>query len=279
MKDLANKIVVVTGAGDGIGKALAEGFAAEGARLVLGDIEATKVEQVGADLLEQGTEVLTAQVDVSRPEDLAELRDAALARFGDVHVLCNNAGVMGPAGDPLWELPPSEWQRVMAVNFFGVLHGIQAFLPSMLAAGDERHILNTASMAGVSTGSVVPEYIVSKHAVVALSEVLHAQLAERGANVGITILCPSAVTTHLAASEQQRLAEIGDAERWAVAPQSPGSRGWGTSLTPAEVAAAAIDGVRRNRHFVFTHAGSRARIDARIRPIYQALDIDEARQE
>jgi NAD(P)-dependent dehydrogenase (short-subunit alcohol dehydrogenase family) len=273
--ELAGKVTVITGAADGIGRALADGFAAAGARLVLADVDAAKVGAVGKELAELGTDVLTVGTDVSKAEDVRALRDATLERFGTVHVLCNNAGVMGPAGNPLWELPLHEWERVMSVNLWGVLNGIQAFLPTMLASGQETHILNTASMAGVSTGSTIPEYIVSKHAVVALSEVLQAQLTDRGARVGITVLCPSAVRTDLASREHERLSAAGHGEPWAVAPQAPGTSGWGLTLTPTDVAAVAIAAVRARRLFAFTHPGSRGRIEARLRPIFAALEIDE----
>jgi NAD(P)-dependent dehydrogenase (short-subunit alcohol dehydrogenase family) len=189
-----------------------------------------------------------------------------------VHVLCNNAGVMGPVGDPLWELPIGEWERVMAVNFWGVLHGIQAFLPGMLASGQEGHVVNTASMQGVTSGASIPEYTVSKHAVVALSEALRAQLRAREARVGVTVLCPGGVSTELASREHLRLRAAASRGRaWAVAPGS-GRRRWDGALAPAAVAAAAIAAVEDERFYVFTHPGSRARVEARLRPILDALD-------
>jgi len=275
MTDLNGKVAVITGAADGIGRALAESFAAAGARLVLADIDGPKVEAVGQDLALLGTEVITACTDVSRPEQVLALRDAALTRFGAVDVLCNNAGVMGPVGDPLWELPVAEWQRVMAVNLWGVLHGIRAFLPRMLASGKEGHVLNTASMAGVTSGTLIPEYTVSKHAVVALSEALRAQLIARSARVGVTVLCPSAVATDLAPREHLRLSAVGQGEPWALAPGSGRTQDWGQTLTPAAVAAAAIAAVQDDRFYVFTHADSRARIEARLGPILDALDDSE----
>jgi NAD(P)-dependent dehydrogenase (short-subunit alcohol dehydrogenase family) len=274
MDDFSGKVAVITGAADGIGKALAEAFAAAGARLVLADVDGPKVEAVGRDLAGLGAQALTVPADVSRADQVLSLRDAALARFGSVHVLCNNAGVMGPAGDPLWELPLGEWERVMAVNFWGVLHGIQAFLPAMLAAGHAGHILNTASMQGVTSGPLIPEYTVSKHAVVALSEALRAQLAARGAPVGVTVLCPAAVRTDLASREHLRLSAAGQDQPWAVAPGAGGQR-WDSALTPAAVAAAAIAAVREGRFYAFTHPGSRARVQARLGPILDALDASE----
>jgi NAD(P)-dependent dehydrogenase (short-subunit alcohol dehydrogenase family) len=276
MRDFSGKVAVITGAADGIGRALANAFAAAGARLVLADVDGPKVEAAGRELARPGTEVMTALADVSRHDQVLALRDAALARFGAVHVLCNNAGVMGPAGDPLWELPVGEWERVMAVNFWGVLHGIQAFLPAMLASGHEGHVINTASMQGVTSGAPIPEYTVSKHAVVALSEALRAQLSARGARVGVTVLCPSAVSTDLASRERLRLSAAGPDQPWAVAPGSGGQQRWGPALTPAAVAAAAIAAVRDGRFYVFTHSGSRARVEARLRPILDGLDALDA---
>jgi NAD(P)-dependent dehydrogenase (short-subunit alcohol dehydrogenase family) len=275
MRDFSGKVAVITGAADGIGKALAEAFATAGARLVLADIDGAKVEGVGRGLAQLGTEVLTAQTDVSEQDQVTGLRDAALARFGTVHVLCNNAGVMGPAGDPLWELPAGEWERVLAVNLWGVLHGIQAFLPAMLAAGHQGHILNTASMQGVTSGPLIPEYTVSKHAVVALSEALRAQLAARGAPVGVTVLCPGAVRTDLASREHLRLSAAGNDQPWAVAPGSGGRQHWEGAVPPAAVAAAALAAIQDDRFYVFTHPGSKARVRARLGPILDALDASE----
>jgi NAD(P)-dependent dehydrogenase (short-subunit alcohol dehydrogenase family) len=275
MRDFSGKVAVITGAADGIGRALAEALAAAGARLVLADVDGPKVAAVGRELARHGTEVLTAPTDVSERDQVQGLRDATLSRFGAVHVLCNNAGVMGPVGDPLWELPIGEWERVMAVNLWGVLHGTQAFLPAMLAAGHAGHILNTASMQGVTSGPLIPEYTVSKHAVVALSEALRAQLAARGAPVGVTVLCPGAVRTDLASREHLRLSAAENGQSWAVAPGAGGRRNWGDALPPAAVAAAALAAIADDRFYVFTHPGSRARVQARLAPILDALDASE----
>ncbi|HMD92501.1 MAG TPA: SDR family NAD(P)-dependent oxidoreductase [Trebonia sp.] len=275
MRDFAGKVAVITGAADGIGRALAEAFAAAGARLALADIDGPKVEAVGRDLARLGTEVLTVPTDLAERDQVLGLRDATLARFGTVHILCNNAGVMGPAGDPLWELPFGEWERVLAVNLWGVLHGIQAFLPAMLAAGHQGHVLNTASMQGVTSGPLIPEYTVSKHAVVALSEALRAQLTARGAPVGVTVLCPGAVRTDLAAREHHRLSAAGQDRPWAVAPGSGERQHWEGAVPAAAVAAAALATIRDDRFYVFTHPGSRARVRARLGPILDALDASE----
>ena len=275
MRDFAGKVAVITGAADGIGRALAEAFAAAGARLALADIDGPRVEAVGRDLARLGTEVLAVPADLAERNQVLGLRDATLARFGTVHILCNNAGVMGPAGDPLWELPFGEWERVLAVNLWGVLHGIQAFLPAMLAAGHPGHVLNTASMQGVTSGPLIPEYTVSKHAVVALSEALRAQLTARRAPVGVTVLCPAAVRTDLAAREHQRLSAAGQDQPWAVAPGSGERRHWEGAVPPAAVAAAALAAIRDDRFYVFTHSGSRARVRARLGPILDALDASE----
>jgi NAD(P)-dependent dehydrogenase (short-subunit alcohol dehydrogenase family) len=276
MTDLSGKVAVITGAGDGIGRALAGALAAEAARLVLADLDAEKLAAAGAELTRGGAEVLTVRTDVSCDADVLALRDAAVARFGTVHVLCNNAGVMGPAGDPLWELPVGEWERVLAVNFFGVLHGVQAFLPVMLANGEAGHVLNTASMQGLAAGSLIPEYTVSKYAVVALSEALHAQLRERDVPIGVTVLCPSAVSTDLASRERRRLSGLAGGSPWAVPPGGGGPPAqWGHVLTPDQAAATALAAVRADRLYAFTHPDSRVRVEARFGPILDALAVVE----
>lgn len=271
MKDFAGKVVVITGAADGIGKALAAAFAAERARLVLADIGVDRLSVTCDELTRDGVEAIAVPTDVSDAAAVAALRDAAVTRFGAVHVLCNNAGVMGPAGDPLWDLPLEEWRRVLSVNLWGVLNGIRAFLPGMLASGDEGHVLTTASMAGMTSSPLIPEYVVSKHAAVALTESLHAQLSARNAPIGVTIVCPSAVSTDLAAREHERLAATQTGNDWARA-LGGGQHEWAGAISPATVASAALHGIRDNRLFVFTHADSRRRVDDRLRPILGALD-------
>ena len=175
VQEFANKVAVVTGAASGIGKAMAQRFAAEGMRLVLADIEDAPLLHFAGQLRASGVRVISQRVDVSQPGDLETLAARAYDEFGAVHLLCNNAGVL-PPGAPVWKEPLQTWQWALGVNFFGVLHGVQAFVPRMLSAKHEAHVVNTASLAGLTTRPLMSAYNVSKRAVVALSECLYAEL-------------------------------------------------------------------------------------------------------
>jgi NAD(P)-dependent dehydrogenase (short-subunit alcohol dehydrogenase family) len=167
VQDFIKKVAVVTGAASGIGKAMAQRFAAEGMRLMLADIEHAPLVQVAAELRNTGADVRAEQIDVSKPDDLERLAARTYDEFGMVHLLCNNAGVL-PPGAPVWKEPLSTWHWALNVNFFGILHGVQAFVPRMLQANEQAHIVNTASLAGLTTRPLMSAYNVSKHAVVAL---------------------------------------------------------------------------------------------------------------
>lgn len=194
MRDLDGKVAVITGGGSGIGRGIAEALAARGMKIVLGDINAARLREVQADLAERGTEVLPVECDTTSAASVQALAEAALERFGGVHVACNNAGVAG-GGDP-WNGPIDEWEWVLGVNLWGVIHGVRAFLPIMREQG-EGHIVNTASMAGFLPMPGYVAYTATKHAVVGLSEGLFAEQQTLGTNVGVSVLCPGFVRTQL----------------------------------------------------------------------------------
>ena len=164
------RVAVVTGAASGIGLGLCKRFAAEGMRVVMADVEEPALAEAAASLAELGGAVLPVPTDVSSADQMAALRQATLAAFGAVHVLCNNAGVGGPHG-PLWQSPAGDWEWVLRVNLGGVINGIREFVP-VLAEQDAAHVVNTASVFGVFAGALGP-YGISKHAIVALSETLY----------------------------------------------------------------------------------------------------------
>jgi NAD(P)-dependent dehydrogenase (short-subunit alcohol dehydrogenase family) len=206
MQDLAGRVAVVTGAASGIGLALARRFASEGMQVILGDSEPTALGQAVTAITAQGGTAVAVQLDVTREEQVARLADTAYSTFGNVHVLCNNAGVGGGASDGVWNAPQAEWDWVLGVNFYGVLYGTRHFVPRMLAGSQQGHIVNTASAAGLAIGATTgAPYTVSKHAVVALTECLYRDLRARAAKISASVLCPGFVKTGIVASARRRL--------------------------------------------------------------------------
>ena len=199
------KVAVVTGAGSGIGLALANSFAAAGCSVVLADVQTDALDAAAAEVGAHGIETLTRRTDVSKREDVDELAAATMERFGAVHVVCNNAGV-GGAGDP-WLGPLETWEWVMGVNFWGVVYGVRAFLPQMVMSGGG-HIVNTASIAGLVPGFAAP-YDASKHAVVAITEGLFHSLRDGGLPVGVSCLCPGWVRTGIIDADRNWPSELG----------------------------------------------------------------------
>ena len=270
MKKFNGRVAVITGAASGIGLALAERCAREGMKLVLADIEEKRLGEVADGLRSRGSEVATLKVDVSRDDEVEALAALAYERFGAVHLLCNNAGVV-PAGRfrAVWEFPLEDWKWSFDVNMMGVVHGLRSFVPRMLAAGGEAHIVNTASIAGLLSGAATPVYSAAKHAVVRISEALYASLRDRSAPIGVTILCPGVVQTRIYDSERNRPGDLVPsggiaAEKpemhEAIVKMGPGG------LQPAAVADMVFDAVAANQLYCLTtdtfDEGIRERNDA-----------------
>lgn len=191
MEKLAGRVAVVTGGASGIGRAMGERFAAEGMKVVLADVEAPALEQAAAEISSGGSQVEGVVTDVSSYESVVSLRDRVLDLHGAVHVLCNNAGVGSGAEGHVWEHELNDWRWAMGVNVWGVIHGINAFVPVMLDEGDEGHVVNTSSgNGGISPLPGTPIYALTKAAVVVLTECLYAQLAEVGARISASVLFP-----------------------------------------------------------------------------------------
>lgn len=246
------RVAVVTGAASGIGRGLAERFAAEGMHVVMADVEEPALAKAAAELAGNGASVLPVVTDVSDRAAVEALRDAALSAFGAVHVVCNNAGVGGPHG-PLWECPPGEWDWVLGVNLEGVMNGVRTFMPVLLEQ-ETGHLVNTSSIFGVFAGILGP-YGVSKHAVTALTETLHFNLRSLGVtHVGVSVLCPGAVRTNFGTSSRNRPAAAGPAAM-DEAEQSSAERFNQLSVlgaSPAEVAGLVVAGVRARRFYILT---------------------------
>jgi NAD(P)-dependent dehydrogenase (short-subunit alcohol dehydrogenase family) len=247
------RVAVVTGAASGIGFGLSERFAAEGMRVVMADVEEPALAEASELLLSRGAEVLPVVTDVSSGDQVDALRDRALAAFGAVHVLCNNAGV-GPPARPVWEMTRPEWEWILGVNLWGVINGLRAFVPVLLEQ-DASHVINTASGAGL-TAATLSSYSVTKHGVVALSESLYFQLRVRGARLGVSVLCPGPVRTRIMESDRNRPAELGPAPvpdaRTRAALEAVGSL-VEAGMSPSDVAALVVEAVKTNRFYVLTH--------------------------
>jgi NAD(P)-dependent dehydrogenase (short-subunit alcohol dehydrogenase family) len=212
VKDFAGKVAVVTGGASGVGRALGARLARAGMKVVLADVEAPALEQTAADLARgAGADVSGVVCDVTRFESVEALERAVVAKHGRVHVLCNNAGVGAQEDAPLWELPLSDWRWTFAVNVWGVIHGIKAFLPGMLAHGEPGHVMNTSSgNGGLTLVAGTPIYSASKAAVSCITETLHLQLAQQEAKIRAHVLYPGPhiVTSNIFDARRNRPAEF-----------------------------------------------------------------------
>ncbi len=255
MKQFRDRSAVITGAASGIGLELARRAAAEGMNLVLADIEAAKLDAAAATLNLPAERLLLQKTDVSREDEVAALATAAFARFGGVHLLCNNAGV--GLTRVTWEHSTADWEWVLGVNLWSVIHGIHHFLPKMLEQGDEGHIVNTASVAGLLSTPGMAAYNVSKHGVVTLSETLYGELAAAQAKVGVSVLCPAWVPTAIHQSARNRPDRFGSAAPAAglsaAYEERMGQAVKSGRLTAADMAGAVFDAVGEGRFYVIPH--------------------------
>ena len=257
MDDFHGRVAVITGGGGGIGAAMARAFAARGARIVLADLDPAAMQGVTAALGKGGAEVLAVPTDVTVLESVRALADAAERRFGAVHIVCNNAGIA-----TMSEMATSthaDWQYTMNVNFWGVVHGVETFVPRLLARGAGGHIVNTASMAGLVGMRWLGVYSASKFAVVGLTEALHRELAEHG--IGVSVLCPMIVETKINEnSVRNRPAALRNPGE-PVVPE--GAAMAGSIISPEEVAARVVRGIERKDLYIFTHPEQRAILQRR----------------
>ncbi|HEY4685230.1 MAG TPA: SDR family NAD(P)-dependent oxidoreductase [Dehalococcoidia bacterium] len=256
MREFAGKVAVVTGGASGIGLGLATRFAQEGMKVVLADIEEPVLEAAVTRLRQQELDVLGVVTDVSKAESVEALARETLAAYGKVHVLCNNAGVGGPTG-LIWDMTVKDWQWTLGVNLWGVVHGVRTFLPIMLAQDEEGHVINTASMAGLTTGSRV--YSVTKHAVVVLSEALYTGLRESGAKVHASVLCPGIINTRIMYSVRNRPPELQNTpgapatERERERQERVAKLSREEGMEPAQVADIVVEAIKNEQFWILTH--------------------------
>jgi NAD(P)-dependent dehydrogenase (short-subunit alcohol dehydrogenase family) len=270
MRELRGKVAVVTGAASGIGRAMAERFAREGMKLVLADVQPGPLAEAREAIARGGAEAIAVPTDVSKGEQVEALAKRAFETYGAAHVLCNNAGV--GSGGLTWEMPLADWEWVVGVNQWSVVHGIRAFIPRMIAQG-EGHVVNTASVAGLVAPPGMAAYCATKHAVVAISECLHHDLAitGNGSKVHVSVLCPGWVKTNIADSDRYRPAS---------SPRRPGERtpqeqmmeqmmrgAIAGGIPPEEVAAQVLQAIVDQRFWILTHPKMKKAIEKRTRGI------------
>ena len=272
MEDLVGKTAVITGAASGIGRAMAHRFGAEGMRLMVADIEAEPLAVVTAELTDQGYDVASFELDVRDLEQIKALELATRERFGNIHLLCNNAGV--GSGGPVAGLDDLEhWRWTIDINLWGVIYGCKVFLPAMIAHGEPAHVVNTASMAGHVATPFMGAYNVSKYGVVALSETLTRELQQAGASVGVSVLCPAFVQTEIANSSrllpqelQQEQTEEGKAMQDIL--DALVASGIETEVVAAAVANAVIN----DTFWILTHEETKPVITARAQQIVDGVN-------
>jgi NAD(P)-dependent dehydrogenase (short-subunit alcohol dehydrogenase family) len=277
MQSFAEKTAVVTGAGSGLGREFALLGAKLGMRLVLADVQSDALKQTEASAIALGADVLTQVCDVRHGDEVESLAQAALSRFGAIHLVFNNAGV--GAGGLIWESTQHDWEWVLGVNLWGVIHGVRVFTPIMLASEKsdptfQGHIVNTASMAGLLTPPAMGVYNVSKHAVVALTETLFHDLSLVESGLGVSVLCPYFVPTGISQSESVRPSD--------AKPAEPATRSQQLSqamlekavtagkVSAAEVAQMTFDAIRARQFYIYSHPQALGNVDRRMQDILHA---------
>lgn len=245
MRNFEGKVAVVTGAASGIGRAIAERLAQEGMSVVLADFEAGALEATERDFRLREFDVFAVLADVARRESVQELCRRSLERYGDVHILVNNAGVADTQRVAIWDEPLGDFDWVLGINLWGVIHGLQAFVPAMLRHGQPGHIVNTASVAGLIPGRGI--YGLSKHAVVALTEALYQDLGDVGSNLHTSVLCPPFVKTRIFDSARNR---PGVTTFQSLSTPEILQR----ALEPSAIADAVFEGIRDEQLYIIPHS-------------------------
>jgi len=268
MDRLADRVAWISGGASGIGLAIAHRLADEKVKLVLVDIEQTALAAAEAALKTKGASVLAIRADVSSGEQVAAAAKRARDTFGVVHIIVNNAGVGGNGG-PMWNISEGDWQWALGVNLWGVIHGIRHLLPALVESGEEGHVVNTASMAGLTSTPFMGPYTATKHAVVAMSECLAKELELTKSKVKVSVLCPGFVQTNISTSDRNRAADYGSQTH------TPGSEKFRMVLQnlvnagqpAAKVGDNVVDAIKTNKFYILTHPEMKPAIEHRMRQI------------
>lgn len=274
MDDFSGKTAVITGAASGIGLELAKQFGAAGMNLVLADVERPALDRAVTELSEAGYPVLAREIDVREHDQIIDLDRAARDRFGNIHVLCNNAGV--GAGGPVADPDNLEaWRWTIDINLWGVIYGCKVFLPAMIEHGEQCHIVNTASMAGLASAPMMGPYNISKYGVVALSETLSKEMQMMQTAVGVSVLCPAFVATGIATSDRNMPDDVR-----ATLPERPAASGMQTQIeamvaggiSTEVVGQHVLDAVRNDRFWILTHDEAKASVITRADDIVNGVN-------
>lgn len=268
MNDLKGKVAVITGGASGIGYATADLLAQEGMKLVLADIEQGALDQAVATIAGRGAEVIGVRTDVGDLAQVQALADRTFAHFGAAHVLFNNAGVA--VFGPVQDMTHADWEWILRVDLWGVIHGVETFLPRMIAQGQGGHIVNTASFAGLVANQGLSVYCVAKYGVVALSECLAKDVREHG--IGSSVLCPMVVDTNINNSARNRQPEFGGSGVQLDVSPEQAKKMRGRVLPVAGVAAKVVKAIKNNELYIVTHEESREFVRRRFERIDQAFE-------
>jgi NAD(P)-dependent dehydrogenase (short-subunit alcohol dehydrogenase family) len=250
MRELSGRVGVVTGAARGIGRGTGEAMAAAGMRVVLADLDAARLADTVAALTASGAEAVGVPTDVTDPEAVAALADAAVRAYGSVHVVVNNAGISTLGTQ--WQTELDDWHRVFDVNLFGVVHGVRAFVPLLLANPDGGHVVNVASMGGMLVGPLIGPYTASKAAVIALSKSLRAEMAMAGSEVGVTVVCPGNVDTEIA----DHLITAGELPPHGEVMRDNLRKGNARGMSPIDAGTVIVGAVRENRFWALPNGAA-----------------------
>lgn len=272
MKDFAGKTAVVTGAASGIGRALSQKFAEAGCNVVLADVDETGLAKTRDIALKHPVEATIVSCDVSQQQSVDALADAAYETYGAVHILCNNAGVL--SGGLCWEVDIKDYEWQLGVNTFGVVHGVRSFVPRMIAQNTPCHVVNTASMAALTSNPFAGAYHMSKHAVLAFSECLYHELTVTQSQIGVSVLCPELIDTGIANSERSRTDDykyadgappVSEAGKMVIAALAEGMNKIG--IDPMVMADRVYDAICEERFYILSEESWRDACNVRLEDI------------
>jgi NAD(P)-dependent dehydrogenase (short-subunit alcohol dehydrogenase family) len=268
MDDLNGRVAVITGGASGIGLATARALAREGMHIVVADIEQAAIDRALPEIAALGVETLGVRTDVSKLADVQALADRTWERFGACHVLFNNAGVA--ISGPMAEMRHEDWEWLMRVNLWGPIHGVEVFVPRLIAQGQGGHVVSTASFAGLVANDGLGIYCVTKYGVVALMECLYRELSPHG--IGASVLCPMRVETNIGSSARNRPDDLGGPMLPAADGEAEDRPQAGRIISPEEVAPMVVTAIRQRRLYIVTHPESRPFVQSRFRRIDRAYD-------